>query len=77
MIDLVKIKKEFDLMLCKGNCIYEHLRELNLIEEPKIFLIDKEEYSKMIKVPSNVKCHHKPKFILSEQFLNRILINFK
>lgn len=76
-IDLDKIKKGFDLMLCRVNYVYESLRKLDCLGEPKIFLMDKEKYFKIFRIASNRKCHNKPKFILSQKLLNQIIINFK
>ena len=76
-INLDEIKKEFDLMLCKVNCVYKYLRNLDCLGEPKIFLMDKEKYNKIMKINTNKKRHNKPKFILSEQVLNKILTNMK
>ena len=76
-INLDEIKKEFDLMLCKVNCVYKYLRNLDCLGEPKIFLMDKEKYNKIMKINTNKKRHNKPKFILSEQLLNKILTNMK
>ena len=76
VIDLDKIKKEFDLMLCKVNYVYDSLRKLDCLGEPKVFLLDKEKYFKIFKNDPNIKCHNKPKFILSQKLLNQIKINF-
>ena len=76
VIDLDKIKKEFDLMLCKVNYVYDSLRKLDCLGEPKVFLLDKEKYFKIFKNDPNIKCHNKPKYILSQKLLNQIKINF-
>lgn len=76
-INLEEIKNLFDLMICKENHIYEYLRNLNALGEPKIFLMGKEKYNKIFKIKTDEKRHNKSKFILSENFLNKILQNFK
>ena len=76
-INLDEIKKSFDLMICKANHIYEYLRNLDALGEPKIFLMDKEKYNKIVKIKTNQKRHNKSKFILSENLLNKILTNLK
>jgi hypothetical protein len=76
-INLDEIKKSFDLMICKANHIYEYLRNLDALGEPKIFLMDKEKYNKIVKIKTNQKRHNKASIILSENLLNKILTNIK
>ena len=76
-INLDEIQKSFDLMICKANHVYKYLRNLDALGDPKIFLMDKENYNKIVKIKTNKKRHNKSKFILSENCLNKILKNMK
>ena len=77
IINLDELKKSFDSMICKANYVYKYLRGLNALGEPKIFLMDQENYNKLVKIKTNKKGHNKSKFILSENLLNKILKNIK
>ena len=77
IINLDELKKSFDSMICKANYVYKYLRSLDALGEPKIFLMDQENYSKLLKSKTNKKSHNKSKFILSENLLNEILKNIK
>ena len=77
IINLDELKKTFDSMICNANYVYKYLRGLNALGEPKIFLMDQENYNKLVKIKTNKKGHNKSKFILSENLLNKILKNIK
>jgi hypothetical protein len=77
VINLDELKKYFDSMICKVNCVYKYLRGLEALGEPKIFLMDQEKYNKLVKIKINKKSHNKSKFVLSENLLNKILKNIK
>ena len=77
VINLNELKKSFDSMICKVNCVYKYLRGLEALGEPKLFLMDQEKYNKLVKIKINKKSHNKSKFVLSENLLNKILKNIK
>ena len=77
IINLDELKKSFDSMICKVNYVYKYLRGLDALGEPIIFLMDQENYSKLLKSKTNKKGHNISKFILSENLLNKILKNIK
>ena len=72
-INLNTLIKEFDLALCKVNFGYGVDRKKKYLGEPKVFVMNKEKYNKLMNINSNKTTQIKQKYILNEKFLNEIL----
>lgn len=67
------ISKKIDLFICETSCLYNELRELNLIGKPVVYVYNEQEYVSMVNKTYSGKRHNKPINILSSKKLQVIL----
>ena len=72
-IDVNELEKKLDSILIEVNMGYRLFRKSNDIGNPKIFIKNKEEFSKIQQFIKKTKSHNKPKYIIPESLLRDLL----
>lgn len=74
-VDLTEcdISKKLDSFICETSCLYNELRELNLIGKPVVYFYNEQQYFSIVNKTYARKRHNKPINILSSKKLQVIL----
>ena len=76
-IPLEEIIKKFDIWMGKANELYEMLRIIKALADPKVILLDTKEYNKLFQVDPKKKKHNKAQVLIQDPAMKEILKNLK